>query len=208
MLDSFLRPYINPSLDKAAEKISQYNIPANIVTLAGFGVGMVGCFFLAVHSYIFALVFIAASRLLDGLDGAVARRQGPTDFGAYLDLVCDTVFYAAFIFFFVLTEQQHQLAGLFLIFSYIGMNASLIAYAAMAYKRHPDGTTNFFQAPGLVEGAETLAFMVLACLYPYAFSAIAFLFALTCWVTAVVRSMQAWKEFSAMERNYDDAESI
>lgn len=212
MLDSILRPYINPSLDKAAEKISEYKIPANVLTLAGFAIGLTGCFFIAIQSYMFGLIFILVNRLLDGLDGAVARRSTPTDFGAYLDIVCDMIFYAAFVFFFVMTLQPHQMAGLFLLLSYMGTGASFLAYAIIAEKRglstEANGQKSFFNTGGLAEGTETILFMVLVCLFPAHFSGFAFLFGIMCWITTISRSMTAWRAFSAMEQNYDDAERI
>lgn len=203
MLDSLIRPYITPSLDKAAEKIDQYGIPASLITLAGFGLGLVGCFFIAIQSYLFGLIFIAANRLADGLDGAVARRRGPTDFGTYLDLVCDGVIYAAFVFFFVIVQEVHQMAGLFLLLSYAGLSASFLAHALIVYKNGLDTVPG-----GLVEDTEIMLFMVAACLFPAAFSAIAFLFALLCWISVAMRSMQVWQASSVLEKNYDEAEKI
>ncbi len=212
MLDSMIRPYITPSLDKLAEKVDSYHIPANLITLAGLGIGLVGCFFIAVQSYFFGLILILLGRLFDGLDGAVARRKGPTDFGAYLDIVCDFIFYAAFVFFFVMALPNHYLAGLFLLFSYIGTAASFLAYAIIAEKRglstEANGPKSFFHATGLAEGTETIAFMALACLFPVYFSVFAFLFGILCWITTVGRIMQAWRTFSPIEQNYDEAESI
>ena len=44
---------------------------------------------LAIEAYGWALACCLANRLLDGLDGAVARIRGPTDFGGYADIVAD-----------------------------------------------------------------------------------------------------------------------
>ncbi len=50
--------------------------------------------------------------------------------------------------------------------------------------------------------------MMLVCLFPASFSAIAFLFGILCWFTVIARVMQAWRSLSIIEQNYDDAESI
>lgn len=199
MLDAIIRPYIAPSLDKLGEKVSAFNIPANVVTLAALVVGLIGCFFVAIQSYLFGLVFIIASRVLAGIDGAMARREsGGAEFGAYLAQVCDAVFYAAFVFFFVLASHAYYLAGLFLIFSYIGMAASSLAHGT------PDGKT----APTLVGRSGMVLFTVLVCLFPAYFPALAFLFGIVCWLSAIMRVMQVWRELSVIERNYDEAEGI
>lgn len=212
MLDSLIRPHIDPFLNKAAEAIEPYNIPANLLTLAGFAIGLVGCFFIAVQAYIPGLILILINRVMDGLDGAVARKQGPSDFGAYIDIVSDMVFYAAFVFFFVMTQSTWHLAGLFLIFSYMGTGASFLAYAIIAEKRSlrtaRNGKKSFFHMSGLAEGSETILFMVIVCLAPGFFAPLAFLFGLMCWITTIGRCMDAWRTFSALEENYDQAESI
>ncbi len=46
------------------------------------------------------------SRLADGLDGAVARATARTDYGGYLDIVCDFLFYGAVPLAFVLADRR------------------------------------------------------------------------------------------------------
>lgn len=203
MLDTIIRPYIAPSLDKIAQKMETLNVPVNVITLAALGVGLVGCFFVAIQSYLFGLVLVVGSRVLAGVDGAIARRTGGSDFGAYLDRVCDYIFYAAFVFFFVLASQNHYLAGLFLTFSYVGMAVSHLVYVGIAEKRHQTTPSG-----GLVGHSEIIIFMVLACLFPASFSAMAFLFGLLCFGTTVMNVMQAWRGLSVIEQNYDQAENI
>ncbi len=203
MLDSVIRPFINPSLDKAAEKIDEYNISANLITLLAFGIGLVGCFFVGIQSYLFGLIFILLSRVLAGVDGALARRQGATDFGAYLNIVCDLIFYAAFVMFFVMSLPMHLLGGLFLLFSYIGINATYLAYGIVVTKRGAmppvDNEGSLFNAATLVENTEIVLFMIAACLFPHAFSALAFLFGLACWVAVIGRTLQAWNQLGHAE---------
>lgn len=203
MLDAIIRPYITPSLDKIAQRAAAYNIPVNLLTLAGFGIGIIGCFFVAIQSYLFGLLFIIGSRVLAGVDGALARRTVSSNFGAYLERVCDYIFYAAFVFFFILAAHAYYLAGAFLIFSYIGMNASHLAQAGIAAGHDKAG-----EPAGLVGHSEIILFMTLACLFPLYFPALAFLFGLLCWTSTAMRMMQAWRSLSAMERNYDEAENI
>ncbi|MGQ7148234.1 CDP-alcohol phosphatidyltransferase family protein, partial [Escherichia sp. SS-MK2] len=52
--------------------------------------------------YLAALVVILLNRLLDGLDGALARRRGLTDAGGFLDISLDFLFYALVPFGFIL----------------------------------------------------------------------------------------------------------
>lgn len=194
MLDSAFRPYLVPSLDKIAEKLDAANISANLITLGALGAGLVGCFFVAIQSYLFGLVFIIASRIIAGLAGSIARRRGASDFGAFLHTVCNLVFYAAFIFFFVMTLDSHKLAGLFVLFSLFGLFGTRLAFDVISagYDMTPEDDSKI---ANLIESTEVILFMVLACLAPSAFSAIAFLFGLLCWVATLARILQAWSLF-------------
>jgi phosphatidylglycerophosphate synthase len=50
------------------------------------------------------LALLLASRLMDGLDGAVARLTAPTDRGAFLDITLDFLFYASIPLAFALAD--------------------------------------------------------------------------------------------------------
>src|SRR5438128_2466623 len=95
MLDPLLRRLIDPPLDRAGRWLAGRGLTANQTTLAGLAVGLLTVPLLAGAHYNAALVIVLINRLLDGLDGAIARQGKSTPFGGYLDIVCDMVFYAA-----------------------------------------------------------------------------------------------------------------
>jgi hypothetical protein len=77
-----------------------------------------------------------ASRLADGLDGAVARARGKSDFGGYLDIVCDFAFYGAIPLGFVLLDPAaNGAAGAFLLAAFYVNGATFLGYAILAAKR-------------------------------------------------------------------------
>jgi len=201
MLDSLIRPKIEPFLDRMAGEVAKQGLSANHVTLIGFCTGMAGCVAAGFHGYLAALLLILVGRLCDGLDGAVARQQGRvSDFGGFADIVADFILYAGFVFFFALGAPHHTLAAAFLLFSYMGTASTFLAYSIIAGKRGMEtsrnGEKSFFHASGLVEGSETIAFMVLCCLFPDAFSALAVLFGLLCWTTTAGRVWMARRTFA------------
>ncbi|MEC8095437.1 MAG: CDP-alcohol phosphatidyltransferase family protein, partial [Pseudomonadota bacterium] len=88
MLDPLMRRLIDPPL-KGAAAVWPRKISANQITIFGLLLG-VGCFLAIItNAMTAALTFLALNRLADGLDGAVARNQTPSDLGAYLDIVSD-----------------------------------------------------------------------------------------------------------------------
>ena len=135
MLDSRLRRLIDPPLDSIGVALGRRGIGADAVTLAGFAVGSPSWPALAMQAYTVALALILLNRVMDGLDGAVARHAGPTDFGGYLDIVCDFLFYSGVVFFFAAGPAGTALPAAFLIFSFVGTGSSFLAYAIFAAKR-------------------------------------------------------------------------
>src|SRR5262252_5162969 len=89
MLDPLLRRWIDPPLDRAGAWLARRDVSANALSLAGLAVGLIAVPLLAVGRYDAALLVILLNRLIDGLDGAIARHKGATAFGGYLDIMCD-----------------------------------------------------------------------------------------------------------------------
>ena len=77
MLDRFATPLLRPPLQAIARVLVRAGVGANTVTLAGFAVGMLAAILIATGAYSAGAIALLASRLLDGLDGAVARETQP-----------------------------------------------------------------------------------------------------------------------------------
>ncbi len=86
MLDRHLHPRIKPLLNRLVATLDKPGITPDGITLMGFAIGVLALPFLALGWYLAALVAIALNRLLDGLDGALARRRGLSDAGGFLDI--------------------------------------------------------------------------------------------------------------------------
>ncbi len=94
MIDAKILPLQKAALQPLAEFLARRGLRADQISLVGFGAGVGAFAALCLGYWLLALFLILANRGLDGLDGAVARIQGPTDRGAYLDIALDMVFYA------------------------------------------------------------------------------------------------------------------
>ena len=64
-------------------------ICSTAVTLAACALGLLAAAAIAGQWYLAGLALILASRVGDGLDGAVAKISGKTDLGGFLDIVLD-----------------------------------------------------------------------------------------------------------------------
>lgn len=192
MLDGRLKPLIDPFLDRFGRRCAAMGISANHVTVAGLALGLVGAAMIIQQWYLAAALTIILSRICDGLDGAVARASTPTDFGGYLDIVLDFVFYGAIPLAFIIADPaSNAVAGAVLIFSFYVNGASFLAFAIMAEKRklvtEQRGKKSFFFTTGLAEAFETYAVFVAFCLFPGQFPVIAWAFAIVCFYTATAR---------------------
>jgi phosphatidylglycerophosphate synthase len=144
------------------------------ITLAGVfpGIGAAiaaadGCFGLALGLWL-------ANRLLDGLDGTVARqRERESDLGAYLDIIMDFVVYGSLpigIAAHVGTRTGWIAAAVLLATFYV--NTVSWAYLAAIIERRrsaasrPRTLTAVTMPAGLIEGAETIVLFCAMLLFP------------------------------------------
>lgn len=192
MLDTFFIKSLKHPLRLTALVIDKLGVKANWITLLGFIIGMMVLPALYFGNTSLALIFVVINRVMDGLDGAVARVQGPTDLGGYLDITLDFIFYSAVIFGFALMNPvDNALAASFLIFSFMGTGSSFLAFAIMAEKRKIErleyGRKSLYFLGGLAEGTETIVFLILICLFPSYFAIMAYAFGVICWITTATR---------------------
>ena len=199
MLDARLRPLIDPPLNALGRVLADLGVTANAITSIGILLGIGAGALLAQGQFTLALVVIIVNRLLDGLDGPVARITGPTDFGGYLDIVADFVFYLAVPLGFGLAAPANLVPALMLACCFGLTGISFLAFAAIAGKRGMEtsahGKKSFFYNTGLAEGTETIVVFILFCLWPAHFSTIALTYAGLCIVTVIQRTAAAWVAF-------------
>lgn len=198
MLDARIRPWIDGPLNRMGQRLARRGISANQVTAAALGLGLVAAALIAGgYPGALALVPLLASRLADGLDGAVARATRKTDFGGLLDIVGDFAFYAAIPLAFALRDGANAPAAAFLLASFYINGASFLGFAIMAEKRgietRAQGEKSLYYSAGLLEGSETIVFFVALCLWPGAFATLAMIFGLLCLFTTAARLVLAWR---------------
>ncbi|MBU6155659.1 MAG: CDP-alcohol phosphatidyltransferase family protein [Alphaproteobacteria bacterium] len=205
MFDAMIRPHIDKPLARVATHLVRWQVSANSVTAMGFLLGMGAAGFIASGQFIAGLVLFLASRVLDGLDGAVARQTRLTDLGGYLDITLDFIVYASMVLGFALADPaRNALAAAFLTTSFMAPAATFLAYAIFAAKRgittEIRGRKSMYYLGGLTEGFETILTLSLMCLLPYWFPVIAVVYALMCWITGGTRIAAAVQAFSSDER--------
>lgn len=206
MLDSTLRPIIDPPLNRLGRLLAARGLPADAVTLAGLALGLAAAAMIALGaSGWLALLPLLAGRLADGLDGAIARAGRKSDFGGYLDILCDFAVYGAVPLAFALRDPAaNAVAAAVLLTAFYINGASFLGFAILAEKRgmqtRAQGEKSLYYSAGLLEGTETILFFVAFCLWPTRFAPIALGFAALCLLTTLARLMLARRIFGQTAR--------
>ncbi len=200
MLDGMMRTQMDPVLNRWGHILAVRGWRADQITVLGLALGLISAAIIAAGgNTLLALIPLLAGRVADGLDGAVARASAKTDFGGYLDIVCDFIFYGAVPLAFALRDPAFAVAAAFLLTSFYANGASFLAYAIFAQKRglttDQRGEKSLYFTAGLLEGTETIAFFTALCLWPAAFSPLAVAFGALCFITATARILLARRVF-------------
>lgn len=187
-----MRRRLDPPLGRAALALAGWGVGADALTWAGFAAGIAAAVAVALGGFGWGLGLFGLNRLLDGLDGAVARVAGATDRGGFLDITLDFLVYAAIPLGFALADPAaHALAAAVLLFTFVGTATTFLAYAVFAAKRgistERRGRKSLFYLGGLAEGTETTLVLLAMCAFPDAFVPLAYAFAALCAVTVAVR---------------------
>lgn len=146
------------------------------LTLVAFGAGLASGLAVWHQAYELGLGLWGTNRLLDGMDGTVARvYRKQSELGGYLDMLLDTVIYALIPITIVLSSPSHSgwLSLAFLLTSFYLNATSWMYLAALLEKRNVGSKVNgeltsITMPIGLVEGAETVLFFTLFLLFPAA----------------------------------------
>jgi phosphatidylglycerophosphate synthase len=193
MLDKYITPVIKPLLTPIVKQLDKKGVTPDQVTLVGFMIGLLAVPLLALQMWNSALIAIIINRVLDGLDGALARYQNQSSrAGGFLDICVDFLFYAAIPVGFAIADPiVNALPATILLAVFIGTGSSFLAFAIPAEKlnlvRPQFANKSFYFLNGLTEGTETIAFFVAFCIWPTYFPEIAYLFALLGSITIFTR---------------------
>ncbi len=206
MLDPWAIKLFNSPLNTCAQMLKKKGIKPDQVTIAGFGIGLLAFFTLWMNWYIVTLIFIILNRIMDGLDGALARLTEQTDAGGFLDICLDFVFYSAVVAGFALSDPQNNaLAAVFLLFGFMGTGTSFLAFAVMAQKHDLKSVAYphkvMYYIGGLTEGTETIIFFIIICIFPDLFPFFGFLFAFLCIITTITRVLSGYAILKQVAQN-------
>ena len=166
-------------------------LSADSVTLACFATGLGAVLAIGRGWFLPGAGLILLSRILDGLDGELARATRPTHWGAFLDLVLSFVLVMLLPFSFALAMPDRSLAALFLTLAIACQAMGSLSFAQVATRagRPPSRI-------GVLDKLALHAALLLACLLPSGFSIIAYTIGIVCFIALGLRLATAHMRLS------------
>ncbi len=197
VLDQLLRPVKDRLIAPIARTLGSRLHPTTI-TLAAAAIGIAAAVLAWSGRYGWACALWITNRVVDGLDGAVARQTGrQSDYGGYLDMLLDVVVYSAVPIGFALGVASTPLfiAVIALLAAFYLNITSWLYLSALLEKRAEGGrsargSTSILMPSGVVEGTETIVAYGVMLLWPAA--AIPIIWILAAATLAGVAQRIAW----------------
>ncbi|MCA1583480.1 MAG: CDP-alcohol phosphatidyltransferase family protein [Acidobacteria bacterium] len=154
----------------AATWLARAGVTPNQITIAACILGLTAAGMIATGHPRLGLALWLASRIADGLDGAVARAAGTASaFGGFLDITLDMMAYVAVVLAFAVAYPALSYAWMCILAGYVLVITTTLALsdAASAAARRVSVTDRTFQfTPGLTEAGETSVMYTLWVLFP------------------------------------------
>ena len=221
MIDAALRRKLDRPLTAIARTLDRPWISPDRLTAAGLVVGVSSAGAAAVQWWALALVLWLASRMLDGLDGSLARvrraskaaaaasaapnaayvsgAQPASEAGGYLDIVCDFVVYGSVVFGVAVGVTNGFGAPwwpfMFVLLAYYVNGAAFLAFSSIAERtgRMVDDCRSLSFLGRIAEGTETIVVHSLLLIVPVFAWQLAVVWGLFVAVSAVQRIVVGYR---------------
>ena len=126
---------------------------------------------------------------MDGIDGTLANKTTKSDFGGFLDIVCDFITYSIIPLGFILSNESNSFFGSILLSTFFGTGSTFLAIAIFEKNRKIPQQYNksFYHVGGLIGGFITIVFLSLMLIFPNKFNFLAIIFSILCIMSTIER---------------------
>jgi phosphatidylglycerophosphate synthase len=195
MFDSSLRRFKDQVGTPLARRMSR--VSPMFISILALVVGLFAAYGAFKGQYLWASTLWLLNRVLDGLDGLIARLHATqSDFGGYVDILTDFITYAALPIGLVAGSPSNEryLTLAFLLGSFYVNTASWMYLAAILEKRaahSPETQTTIIMPAGIIGGFETIIAYGIFLLFPAYIPILFSIFATLVFVTILQRILWA-----------------
>ena len=207
MLDRPMRALIDRPVDALARALDRPRITPDGLTLAGLAIGLGSAVAAGLQWWAVALVLWLLSRVIDGLDGALARRRRAalpdgtphSEAGGFLDITADFVVYGATVVGVAVGATTGFDAPwwpfLAVLLAYYINGAAFLAFSSIAERtgRQLDDGRSLSFLGRIAEGTETIVVHALWLVLPFWAAPIAIGWAALVGVSAVQRMVAGYR---------------
>ncbi len=169
MIDEPFRQWLARRASAPAVALYRAGITANQITVVAAVLGLTAAALVAVQLTGLGIALWLVSRLLDGVDGMVARLSGQSSlFGGYLDITLDMLAYSAMAIAFAVAMPADVVLWMLVLLGYVLAITTTLALSSLAEKadRQLGGDRSIQFTRALAEGGETTAVYVVIALVP------------------------------------------
>ena len=195
MLDTPFRTRFARWAAPIAEGLVALGVTANQVTWAAFALSIPAAWFVATGAGWAGLALWLTSRLLDGLDGLVARTgKSASSYGGYLDITLDMAAYSAMAVGFGVAYADHALLFHLILMGYVLCGTTVLALSSILEHEKaqlPDNDRTLQLTPGFAEAGETTIAYALFTMFPPQIEWLAWLWIAVLAATVVQRTLLA-----------------
>ncbi len=196
MLDEELRRGAKPFYRPLAGTLARRGVTGDALTAASLAVGVLCLVAIAFGLNVLGLVLWLLNRLLDGLDGEVARLRGETsELGTFADIAADFLMYGGFLVALAVQHPDARLALVVLFFAYYLNGSIFLALSGILERIKAERLTErgLHFRRSLTEGFETIVAGVLFLVLPGHVSLVAWTFAALVFVSSAQRVLDGWR---------------
>ena len=212
MVDRLVRPIKERLFAPLALRVGRLVHPS-LISLASFPLGIAAFWCVLKGMYGVGVVFWLLNRVLDGLDGTVARVTGrQSDLGGYLDIILDFLVYSLLPIAFVIratriaaysgNQGDHLVWALVGLMAVFYVNSAGWMYISALLEKAKQGaalkqeTTSVTMPTGIVEGTETLVFYTLFFVFPHLLVYLILAMAILTFLGIIQRAVWAFRHLS------------
>ena len=169
MIDESFRSILPRFVGPILKAYQNLGLSPNAITLFGFVLSCLAAVMIAMHLYIPAVAMWWLGRLFDGTDGIYARNTNQTsDFGAFLDILCDMASYSVMIIGFNLAFPHLQSSWMIIMLLYVLCITGALSLGHIEERKKIPSKNNrgLRLASGIAEGGETGMAYTLFLIFP------------------------------------------